>query len=243
MVFREINGRYRQTALGMTWLFLRPIVNVLVLSFAFGQVVQVPSDGIPYPLFSMSAILPWSYFSAAVTRTASSLLENINIISKVYFPRLIAPLANATSALVDFLASFAILLIVMLLYRHPLRVEILWTPVYLLVAYAFALAVGLWLATLSVRYRDVAFAVTFLLQALMYASPVIYPSSMIPERWQLLYNLNPMSGVIQGFRWAILGNGEAPGEYFLISVLIVIIMLISGASIFNRTERTIVDLL
>jgi lipopolysaccharide transport system permease protein len=243
LVLREIQGRYRQTALGLSWLFLRPVINVLVLTLAFGQVIRVPSDGIPYPLFSMTAMLPWSYFSGAVTRAAGALLENMNIISKVYFPRLLAPLANTTSALVDFTASFIILGVVMLIYRQPLRVEILLVPIYLLVAYLFALAVGLWLATLSVRYRDVAFAVNFLLQALMYASPVIYPVSMIPERWQWLYNLNPMSGVIQGFRWSLLGSGDPPGLNFLISVGLVIVLLITGASVFNRTERTIVDLL
>lgn len=243
LVLREIHGRYRQTALGLSWLFIRPIVNVLVLTLAFGQVIKVPSDGMPYPLFSMTAMLPWSYFSAAVMRASGSLLENLNIISKVYFPRLLVPLANTTSALIDFIASFVVLCMVMLLYKQPLRIEVFWIPIYLFIAYMFALAVGLWLATLSVKYRDVAFAVNFLLQALMYVSPVIYPVSMIPEHWQWLYNLNPMSGVIQGFRWSMLGSGAAPGVNFLISGVLVVILLITGAYVFNRTERTIVDIL
>ncbi|MEW5868464.1 MAG: ABC transporter permease [Chloroflexota bacterium] len=242
-VLRDIQGRYRQTAFGFTWLFLQPVINVLVLSLTFGTVVKVPSDGLPYPLFSLAALLPWGYFAKAAQRSANSLVENMQVISKVYFPRLIVPLAAVLSGLIEFAASFLILLVAMLVYHTPLRWEILWTVPLLLVSILFALAVGLWLATLSAMYRDVNFAVAFMLQALMYASPVIYPVSLIPERFRLFYYLNPMTGVIEGFRWALLGSGSPPGGIFLLSVGIILLLLVSGAYIFRRTERNIVDIL
>lgn len=243
MIWREVQGRYRQTALGMSWLFLRPVVNMVVLSVVFGGLVKVPSDGLPYPLFSLAALLPWGYFSTAVGRASGSLVENMNVISKVYFPRMVAPLAAVASGLVDLGASFLVFLGLMLFYRAPLRVEMLWLPALVLVALAFALGVGLWLATLSVRYRDVGFAVAFLLQALMYASPVVYSVSLVPERWRFVYQLNPMTGVIQGFRWALLGSGDAPGGMFLVGVSVILFLLVSGAFVFRRTERTVVDIL
>ena len=243
LVWREIQGRYRQTALGISWLFLRPVVNMLVFSLVFGWLVKVPSDDLPYPLFSLAALLPWGYFSNAVGRAAGSLVANMHVISKVYFPRMVIPLAGAISGLVDFGASFVVFLVALLIYRMPLRLEMLWLPAFVLVALIFALAVGLWLATLSVKYRDVLFAMNFLLQALMYASPVIYSVSLVPERLQFLYQLNPMTGVIQGFRWALLGSGEAPNAMFFASVGIILLVMISGAYVFRRTERTVVDLL
>jgi lipopolysaccharide transport system permease protein len=242
-MLREIQGRYRQTAFGFTWLFLQPIINVLVLSLTFGVVIKVPSDGLPYPLFSLAALLPWGYFTKAAQRSANSLVENRHVISKVYFPRLVIPLAAVFSGLIEFAASFLILLVALPIYRAPLRWEILWTLPLLLVALLFALAVGLWLATLSAIYQDVNFAVAFMLQALMYASPVIYPVSLIPEQFQLFYYLNPMTGVIEGFRWALLGSGNPPGGIFLLSLGIILILLVSGAYIFRRTERSIVDIL
>ena len=243
MVWREIQGAYRQTALGMSWLFLRPVVNMVVLSVVFGGLVKVSSDGLPYPLFSLAALLPWGYFAQGTGRAAGSLVSNMTIISKVYFPRMVIPLVGVSSGLVDFVASFVVFLAMLLFYQMPLRLEMLWLPVFLLVAVMFSLAVGLWLATLSVKYRDVSFAVNFLLQALMYASPVIYSASVVPERYRFLYQLNPMTGVIQGFRWALLGSGDAPGLMFVVSIGLMLLLLISGAYTFRRTERTIVDLL
>lgn len=243
MVWREIQGRYRQTALGLSWLLVRPIVNMIVLSIVFGGLLKVPSDGIPYPLFSLSALLPWGYFSNAVMRAAGSLVENMHVISKVYFPRMIVPLAGVVSGLVDFAFAFVVFLALLFYYRLPLRVEMLWLPVLLLVCLAFALAVGLWLATLSVKYRDVLFAVNFMLQALMYASPVIYPITVVPQSLQIWYQLNPMTSIIQGFRWALLGVDPMPLDSFVLSVGIILTLLVSGAYVFRRTERTIVDLL
>jgi lipopolysaccharide transport system permease protein len=243
IVLREVQGMYRQTALGLSWLLLRPVINVAMLSLTFGLLVKVPSNGIPYPLFSLAAVLPWGYFSSSVNRSAGSLVNNMSIISKVYFPRIILPLGTVISGLVDLGASFLILLVMLFIYGMPLRVEMFWLPLFIAVVLALSLAAGLWLATLSVKYRDVAFAVTFLLQAYMYASPVIYPVNMVPERFVFWYKLNPMVGVIEGFRWAILGSGQPPDITFLISAGIVLVLLIQGAFIFRRTERTIVDLL
>jgi lipopolysaccharide transport system permease protein len=243
LVIREIQGIYRQTALGMSWIFIRPIVNTLLLTLVFGRLVGVPSDNLPYVLFSLAAQIPWGYFSNAVTRTSRSLVDNTQVISKVYFPRMVLPLAASISGLVDMGAAFLVFFAAFAIYHMPLRVEMLWIPLLVLVTVAFALSVGLWLATLSVKYRDVSFAITFLLQALMYASPVIYPASMVPAPLQFFYQLNPMTGVIEGFRWALLGSGAAPGIMFFINVIIIILGLISGAFVFRRTERTIVDII
>jgi lipopolysaccharide transport system permease protein len=243
LVWREIQGAYRQTALGMSWLFLRPVVNMLLLSLVFGRLVQVPSDNIPYPLFSLAALLPWGFFSNAVLRSSRSLVDNMHVISKVYFPRLVIPLAGSASGLVDLAAAACVLVAALLFYRMPLRAEILWLPLFTLVALGFSLAVGLWLATLSVRYRDVSFAVQFLLQAMMYLSPVIYSVSLVPGSLRFIYELNPMTGVIQGYRWALLGLEPAPGLTFLYSSGLMLIGLISGAYVFRRTERTVVDIL
>lgn len=243
LVVREIQGIYRQTALGVSWIFIRPVINMALLTIVFGGLVKVSSDNLPYPLFSLAALIPWGYFSNAVMRTSRSLVDNTHVISKVYFPRMALPLAAAISGLVDMAASFMVFFFVLLLYRMPLRASMLWLPVLILITMAFSLAVGLWLATLSVMYRDVSFAIAFLLQALMYASPIIYSASLVPASLQFVYQLNPMTGLIQGFRWALLGSGEVPGFMFLLSILIILIALISGAFIFRRTERTIVDIL
>lgn len=243
LVWREIQGVYRQTALGISWLFVRPLLNMVLLSLVFGYMVKVPSDGIPYPLFSLSALLPWGYFSNATMRASRSLVENLHVISKVYFPRMVIPIAGAISGLVDFAATFVILLIAIMLYQIPLRIELLWLPLFTLVAIAYSLAIGFWLATLSVRYRDVSFGVNFLIQAMMYLSPVIYPVSVVPEPLKVIYMLNPMTGVVQGFRWAFFGSGDPPSIYFGISIVIVIVALVGGAYIFRRTERTVVDIL
>jgi lipopolysaccharide transport system permease protein len=243
LIWREIQGIYRQTALGISWIFLRPIINMLLLSLVFGRLIQVPSDGLPYPLFSLSALLPWAFFSNAVLRASRSLVDNMHVIAKVYFPRLIIPMAGAMSGLVDFVASFVVFLVMLLIYRMPLRIEMLWLPIFFLVAFAFSLAVGLWLATLSVKYRDVSFAVNFFLMALMYLSPVIYSVSIVPVPFLYFYQLNPMTCVIQGFRWALLGSGDPPGIMFVIASGLVLVGLITGAYVFRRTERTVVDIL
>lgn len=243
LVWRDIQSHYRQTALGMTWLILRPIVNVFVLSVVFGRFLNVPSEGVPYPLFSLAAMLPWSYFSNSVSRATHSLIGNMHVISKIFFPRLIIPLSATLSGLVDFAATFVIFILAILVFDFPLRWSMLAMPLFLLLAMGFALGVGLWLATLAVKYRDVQFALGFMLQVLMYASPVIYSTTLVPEALQPVYNLNPMTGVIEGFRWAFLGIGQPPGGMFVVQWAIVLVLMVSGAYVFRRTERTVVDIL
>jgi lipopolysaccharide transport system permease protein len=243
LIAREIQGTHRQAALGLSWIFLRPIIHMALLSVVFGRVVRVPSDGVPYPLFALAALLPWMFFSNAVTKGARSLVDNLHLISKVYFPRLMIPMAGAASGLMDFGASLLVVLGVLGYYGMPLRWQMVFLPGLFVMTLAFALAVSFWLATLSVRYRDVSFAIGFLLQAMLYASPVIYPVSLVPASWQWLYHLNPMSAIIQGFRWVLLGSGAAPGPAFWLAASLVLLALISGAYVFRRTERTIVDVL
>ena len=243
LVARELQGTYRQTALGLSWIFLRPIINVLLLSLVFGRVVRVPSDGVPYPVFVLAALVPWMFFSNAVAKGARSLVDNLHLISKVYFPRLMIPTAGAASGLVDFAASLLVVFAALAWYGMPFRWQMLTVPGLLCLTFAFALAVSLWLATLSVKYRDVSFAVGFVLQAMLYASPVIYPVSLVPESAQFLYQLNPMSAIIQDFRWALLGTAPAPPVTFALAGVVVVLLLVSGAFVFRRTERTVVDVI
>ncbi|MFH0965909.1 MAG: ABC transporter permease [Planctomycetota bacterium] len=248
MVWREIKGSYRQMALGPLWIVLKPVATMVIFSLVFGKLAKLPSDGVPYPLFSYTALLPWYFFTGALNRSATSLVTNMNLIAKVYFPRLIVPLTASMTGLVDFLASFVVLLLIMVGYRWagyaaPLTLRLLAIPGFLLLAIATALAVGLWLASFAVKFRDVAIIVTYVTQAWMYLSPVVYPLSLVPEKWQTLYRLNPMTGVIEGFRWAVLGTGRAPDGIFAVSCAVVAVLLVTGAYYFRRTERTIVDLL
>jgi lipopolysaccharide transport system permease protein len=243
LVAREIQGTYRQTALGFSWIFLRPVIQMALLSLVFGRVIRVPSEGVPYPLFALAALLPWMFFSNAVTKGARSLVDNLHLISKVYFPRIMIPTAGAASGLTDFFASLLVLFAVLAYYGFPLRWQMVYLPGLLLMTLAFALAVSLWLATLSVKYRDVSFAVGFLLQAMLYASPIIYPVSLVPQSALFLYELNPMSAIVQGFRWALLGSGATPGTSFWVANLVILLLLASGAYVFRRTERTVVDIL
>jgi lipopolysaccharide transport system permease protein len=243
LVTREIQGTHRQTALGLSWIFLRPVINMALLSLVFGRVVRVPSDGVPYPLFALAALLPWMFFSNAVTKGARSLVDNLHLISKVYFPRLMIPVAGASSGLMDFGASLIVFFGVLAYYGMPLRWEMVLLPGLFVLTLLFALAVSFWLATLSVKYRDVSFAVGFLLQAMLYASPIIYPVSLVPASVQWLYQLNPMVAIIQGYRWALLGSGAAPGTGLAVAVGLIVVLLIGGAFVFRRTERTIVDVL
>lgn len=243
LIAREIQGTHRQTALGLSWIFLRPAIQMALLSLIFGRVIKVPSDGVPYPLFALAALLPWMFFSNAVTKGARSLVDNLHLISKVYFPRLMIPTAGAASGLMDFGASLLVLFGVLAYYGMPLRWQMVYLPGLFLMTLAFALAVSLWLATLSVKYRDVSFAVGFILQVMLYASPVIYPVSLVPESARWLYQLNPMSAIIQGFRWSLLGTGAGPDISFVLAGFVVLAALVSGAYVFRRTERTIVDVL
>lgn len=240
---REIKGRYRQMALGPLWIVLKPFLTMVVLTLVFGRLAKVPSDGVPYPLFSYSALLPWTMFAVSVSKSATSLVANMSVISKVYFPRLIVPLSSTFVGLVDFCFSFVILLAMMAFYGVMPGWHVVYLPVFLGMALCTSLAIGLCLATLAVKYRDVSFAVDHVLQVAMYLTPVAYPSSMVPEHLRWLYQLNPMAVVIDGFRWALLGIGQAPGWPAAVSAAGVVLLLIVGASTFRRTERNVVDML
>lgn len=243
LAWREVIGSYRQTAFGKAWLFLRPVINIAVLSLTFGMVVKVDSDGVYYPLFAAAALIPWLYFTTAVQRSAASLVGNMHMISKVYFPRLVLPIAGVLSGIADLAASLIVFFVLLFARGLPVRAAMIWIPVFMLCALMVALAFGLWSASLSVRYRDVAIAMSFLLQALMYGSPVIYSIEAVPEAVRPIYLLNPMTGVIHGMRWSLLGSNGPPGSWFVLSMVITAIAVISGAYVFRRTERNLVDLL
>jgi lipopolysaccharide transport system permease protein len=241
LVWRDIKGRYRQMALGPLWIVLQPLLAIAIFSVVFGKFAKIPSDGVPYPIFAYTALLPWQLFATSTTKSADSLVSNIHLISKVYFPRIVVPIAAIFVSLADFGASFGILLLMMIYYQKFPTLAVVALPCYLLLAMATALAVGLWLASLSVKFRDVAIAVTYLVQLWFYATPVIYPTSIVPERWQVLFRLNPMTQVVEGFRWALLGTGQAPDWVTLVSVGLVIGLLVSGAFYFRQTEGSIAD--
>jgi lipopolysaccharide transport system permease protein len=240
-LWRDIKGKYRQMALGPLWIVIKPAVAMVVFSLVFGELAKLPSDDLPYPIFSYAALLPWSFFSSAVSQATYSLVSNMHVISKVYFPRIIVPISSVISGLVDFGISFLVLVGMMLFYGIAPTLAALTIPFFLLLAVATALAVGLWVASLAVKFHDVRFAVSFALQAWMYASPVVYPTNLVPERWRFFYRLNPMVNVVDGFRWALLGQGRIDGAALAISSLVVAFALISGAYYFRRTERTVVD--
>ena len=243
LTWRNIKGRYRQMALGPLWIIISPLVEMVIFSLIFGTLAKLPSDGLPYPIFTYTALLPWGYFSGAAGASVGSLISQMGVISKVYFPRLVVPISAVLSGLVDLAVSFLVLLGMMAYYGFAPSPAMLTLPLYVLLATAIALGVGLWSATLAVRYRDLRNAIGYGLRVWMYVTPVAYAASLIPERWQLLYQLNPMYWVIEGFRWALLGKGQAPQPLMLVPVALVLLLLISGAFVFRRTERTIVDLL
>jgi lipopolysaccharide transport system permease protein len=242
LTWRDIKVRYKQAVLGVFWALLQPILTVLIFTVIFGILLQTPSQGLPYPLFALTALLPWQLFASALQRSSVSLVGNANLLTKIYFPRLAIPLATVFAALVDFLVSFIVLVGVMVYYQHLPGLTSLWLPLIILLALVTALAVGLWLSALNVQFRDVQHMVPFIIQVWMYASPIVYPIDIIPEGiWRWLYGLNPMVGVIQGFRWALLG-GDPPDMTMWISVGVVVILLVSGLYFFRRMEKTFADI-
>ena len=242
LCWREVKSRYRQMALGPLWILLMPLANMLIFSLIFGTWANLPSDDLPYPIFYYAALLPWQLFAASARGSATSLVANLGLISKVYFPRLIIPISTAAVGVLDFAISFLILIGMMAYYGIAPSIGVLLLPAYLLLALAAALAVGLWLAALAVKFRDVGYGVNFLVQFWMFAT-VIFPSAQVPGRWQLLYRLNPMQTVIEGFRWSLLGRGHAPDAIQAVTAGAVALLLITGAYVFRRTERTVVDIL
>lgn len=238
---RDVKLRYKQTGLGIAWAVLQPLLTMVIFTIFFGGLAKLPSDGVPYPLFVLAALLPWTLFSEGLTRSTTTMVTNSNIITKVYFPRLIMPLSSILSPLVDFAVSFIILLAMMVYYGFVPTVNILFLPVFLILALATALGVGLWLSALNVKYRDFQYTVPFLIQIWMFASPVAYAASLVPESIRVWYGLNPMAGVIEGFRWALLGTG-APSAMVLVSVGMVLLILVSGMFYFRRMEQYYADI-
>lgn len=242
LVWREIKVRYKQTALGIGWAVIQPVSTMIVFSVFFGQLGGLPSDGLPYPLFSYSALLPWQLFAFALNESSNSVVANQRLITKVYFPRLIIPLTSVCIGIADFAVAFVVLLGMIAYYRVTPGIAILTIPLWMLLAVVSALAVGLWLSALNVKYRDIRYTLPFLTQIWMFASPVAYSSSIIPPAWRPLYALNPMVGVIEGFRWALLGQGAPPPTVF-VSLLAVLVVLIGGLFFFRRMERTFADVI
>jgi len=243
MTWRDLKVRYKQTLLGASWAVLKPFLSMVVFTIFFGGLAKVPSEGFPYPIFSFAALLPWELFSNALSISSRSLVQNRHMITKIYFPRIILPLSSTLSGVVDFLIAFIILLAMMAFYKISPTLNMLALPLFLLLAIIAALGVGLWLSALNVLYRDIGYITPFLTQFWLFITPIVYPTSMIPEQWRLLYALNPMTGVVEGFRWAILGTQQgAPGMTLYISVAVSIALLISGMVYFKRMERHFSDL-
>ena len=243
LVWRDVKVRYKQTALGALWAILQPTMTMVVFSIFFGRLAKIPSDGVPYPVFAFTALLPWQLFAYALSESSNSLVGSQNLITKVYFPRLVIPIAGVLAGLVDFAIAFLVLLTLMWYYGIAPTAAIALLPLFVLLAIVTALSVGLWLAALNVKYRDVRYTLPFLTQLWMFATPVAYPSSLVPERWRALLGLNPMAGVVEGFRWALLGKAHQPGPLLIVSICAVIVLLIGGLMYFRKTEATFADVI
>jgi lipopolysaccharide transport system permease protein len=241
LTWRDIKVRYKQTVLGAAWAIIQPFFMMVVFSLFFGRLAHVPSDGIPYPVFAYCALLPWQLFAHALTESSNSLVANERLITKVYFPRLIVPMSAVLGGLIDFAIAFVILLLMMVYYGIRPSWAVVTLPAFVLLAMVTALGVGLWLSALNVKYRDVRYTINFVIQFWLLATPVAYPSSLIPLRWRALYGLNPMAGVVEGFRWALLGKSGGPGALLAVSVVVVILILIGGLYYFRRMEREFAD--
>jgi len=240
LTWRDVKIRYKQTVLGFAWAILQPFLMMVVFTLFFGNLLNVPSQDIPYPLFSYTALLPWTLFSQGITRSSVSLVGNISMVQKVYFPRLILPLSGILAPVIDFAIAFVILVGMMFFYGYAPTVRILMVIPLTLLVFLIASGVGLWLSAINVRYRDVQHAIPFLMQVWLFASPVVYSSSLVPQKYQAIYGLNPMAGVIEGFRWALLGT-EPPSSLILISCIVVIVIFITGAYYFRNSEKTFAD--
>ncbi len=241
MIWRDIKVRYKQTILGAAWAIIQPVMTMLVFNFIFGSVAKVPTDNIPYPIFSYTALLPWGLFSAALNNASRSLTTNTNMVTKIYFPRLVLPLASVLGGLVDFAIAFLILIAMMIYYKVTPTIAIWTLPLFILLSIISALGVALWLAAINVQYRDVNYVLPFLTQFWLFLTPVAYSAKIISAKWQIVYSLNPMAGVVNGFRWALLGTNTGPGLYMAVSVVISLVVLVSGLFYFRSMERTFAD--
>ncbi len=242
LVWRDVKVRYKQTVLGVLWAVLQPFMTMVVFSIFFGRLGQMPSDGLPYPIFTYTALLPWQLFAGSLAASGNSLVVNQELVTKVYFPRLVIPLSAVFVGLVDFSVSFVILLGLMMYYAITPTVAVVCVPLFVLLALAAALAVGVWLAALNVQYRDVQYTIPFLTQFWLFLTPIAYPSSLVPEQWRMLYSVNPMVGVVDGFRWALLGQTTPPDTSIGVSLLVTSILLLGGLVYFRRMERSFADM-
>lgn len=242
LVWRDVKVRYKQTVLGVAWAIIQPIVTMIVFSLFFGRLAKIPSDGVPYPIFNLAGLVPWNLFSNGLSHISSSLVDSSNLIKKVYFPRLAVPLGALLSGLVDFALSLIVLIGMMLYYGVFPTANMIFFPLLILLALITCLGTGLWLSALNVQYRDVRYIVPFMLQLWLFATPIVYPSSLLPEPWRTLYGINPMVGVIEGTRWAMLGTDTAPGPMIAVSSLAALTLLVSGAFYFRRMEKIFADI-
>lgn len=243
LVWRDIKVRYKQTVMGVAWAVLQPVMTMVIFSFIFGSLANLPSDGIPYPIFTYTALLPWQLFSQSLSQSTSSLVTSKNLITKIYFPRLVIPVASPLSSLVDFFISLVVLVGLMIFYKIELTPRIIYLPFMIAFAVLASLSVSLWLSSLNVRYRDIQHTIPFIIQFWQYATPIAYSISIIPEEWRMLYGLNPMVGVVEGFRWALLGKTVDLGFPFYLSILIVVILFIGGLISFKKMEDTFADII
>ena len=240
-VWRDIKVRYKQTVLGASWAIIQPFFTMIVFSIFFGRLAKVPSDGLPYPIFSYAALVPWSFFANGVSQASNTLVVNANMVKKIYFPRLTMPIATVLAGTVDFVLAFLVLLIMLVVYGITPTINVLWLPLFLLLALITALGVSLWFTAMNVQFRDVRYVVPFVIQFWLFVTPIAYSSSLLSEPWRTIYGINPMAGVVEGFRWALLGTETAPGAITIVSAVVSIIILISGAFYFRRMEKTFAD--
>lgn len=242
LIWRDIKIRYKQTVIGIGWAIIQPLMTMVVFTLFFGLLARIPSDGLPYPIFYYCALVPWTYFAGAITQATHSMVEQQRVITRIYFPRVLLPLAAVLAGLLDFAVAFSLLVAMALFYGLTPSVQILMLPFLLLLTVATAFAAGLWLSALNALYRDVRYVVPFLLQLWLFVSPVAYPSSLVPEQWRWLYGLNPMAGVIEGFRWAVTGQGQPPGMLLFVSAFAVLVLLVGGLAYFRKTDKVVADL-
>jgi lipopolysaccharide transport system permease protein len=241
--WRDIKVRYRQTVMGVLWAIIQPFFTMVIFSLFFGRLANIPSEGVPYPVFSFAALVPWTFFANALTQASNSLVVNTNMVKKIYFPRLALPIATVLAGVIDFGLAFIVLLGIMLYYGLVPTTNIIWLPFFALLALVTSLGISLWLSAMNVQFRDVRYTIPFLTQAWLFVTPIAYPSSLLPETWRIVYGLNPMAGVVEGFRWALLGTDTAPGKMIIVSVLVALILFISGAFYFRRMEQSFADVL
>jgi lipopolysaccharide transport system permease protein len=243
MAWRDIKVRYKQTVIGILWAIIQPFMTMIVFTLFFGRMAQLPTDGLPYPIFYYAGLLPWTFFSGGIRQASNSLIEGSNMVKRVYFPRMVMPIGAILSLVLDFALAFLLLLGMMVYYGLQPTVNVIWLPLLLVLAFITALGIGLWLSALNVQFRDIRYALPFLIQLWLFITPVVYPASLLSESWRAIYALNPMVGVVEGFRWALLGTDTRPGFTIVISTVTAIILLLSGAFYFKRVERTFADVI